>query len=226
MASDVRVDGRVTADEEIVMASVGIEQKRKFGPGSSGILMPPSEFDRADFVEGWRYELVNGVLIVSPVPSDNENDPNEELGYLLRLYRDHHPKGSALNHTTNEREVKTRRNRRRADRVIWAGLGRLPRRNETPTIIVEFVSSGKRNRERDYEAKRKEYRATRVKEYWIIDRFERTLTVFSSKAGKSPKVVRENQIYKTELLPGFELPLARLLALADRWPEEDESADL
>jgi Uma2 family endonuclease len=202
------------------------ERKRKFGPSSSGILMPPHEFDRADFVEGWRYELVNGVLIVSPVPSMKENDPNQELGYWLLTYRDQHPNGSALNHTAHEWEIKTRKNRRRADRVIWAGLGRLPRRNETPTVIVEFVSAGKRNRERDYEVKRKEYRAIRVKEYWIIDRFDRTLTVFSTMAGKPPrKVIRENQIYKTELLPGFELPLARLLALADRWPEEDESGE-
>jgi Uma2 family endonuclease len=201
-----------------------VEGKRRFGPGSSGILMTPHEFDRADFVEGWRYELVNAVLIVSPIPSMKENDPNEELGHWLRTYRDQHPNGSALDHTAHEWEVKTRRNRRRADRVIWAGLGRLPRRNETPTIIAEFVSAGKRNRERDYEVKRKEYRAIRVKEYWIIDRFDRTLTVFSTIAGKSPKqVIRENQTYKTELLPGFELPLARLLALADRWPEEDES---
>src|ERR1700730_5695747 len=96
-----------------------------------------------------------------------------------------------------------------------------------PTIIAEFVSYGKRNRERDYETKRKEYRAIRVKEYWVIDRFERTLTVFSTVPGKAPKrVIRENQIYKTDLLPGFELPLARLLALADRWPESDESAEL
>jgi Uma2 family endonuclease len=226
MVGNAWVDGRVIADEEKVMAPVAVEQKRKFGPGSSGILMPPSEFDQADFVEGWRYELVNGVLIVSPVPSMKENDPNQELGHWLLTYRDQHPKGSALDHTAHEWEVKTRNTRRRADRVIWAGLGRLPRRNETPTIIVEFVSSGKRNRERDYEAKRKEYRAIRVKEYWIIDRFERTLTVFSAMAGKSPKVIRENQTYKTELLPGFELPLAPLLALADRWPEEDESADL
>ena len=35
------------------------------------------------------------------------------------------------------------------------------------------------------------------------------------------RVFRAEQIYKTDLLPGFELPLARLFALADRWPSED-----
>jgi hypothetical protein len=34
-------------------------------------------------------------------------------------------------------------------------------------------------------------------------------------------VVREKDVYRTPLLPGFELPLAQLLALADDW---DESA--
>jgi hypothetical protein len=30
-------------------------------------------------------------------------------------------------------------------------------------------------------------------------------------------MVPENGIYSTSLLPGFELPLARLLAVADAW---------
>jgi hypothetical protein len=30
-------------------------------------------------------------------------------------------------------------------------------------------------------------------------------------------VIPEKQVYGTPLLPGFELPLARLLAVADRW---------
>jgi Uma2 family endonuclease len=200
------------------------KQTRRFGPESNGILMTPAEFDRAEFVEGWRYELINGVLIVSPPPLDNEVDPNEELCYLLRGYQENHPQGSALDVTLGEREVRTGQNRRRADRVIWAGLGRLPRRREKPTIIVEFVSEGKRNWKRDYETKRDEYKALGVKEYWVIDRFQHTMTVFYQGGSKTRKrVVRANQTYKTEILPGFELPLARLFALADRWPAEDSS---
>jgi Uma2 family endonuclease len=204
------------------MATAVVKRVRPLGPQSAGTLMTPREFDRADFVEGWRYELINGVLIVSPIPLENEADPNEELGFLLRSYRTNHPQGSALDATLSERTVRTHPNRRRADRVIWAGLGRLPRRNETPTIIVEFVSEGKRDRLRDYEAKRDEYLAIGVKEYWVIDRFQRSLTVFTRQGSRTRKrVVSEKQTYQTDLLPGFELPLADLLALADRWPEQD-----
>jgi Uma2 family endonuclease len=122
--------------------------------------------------------------------------------------------------------VRTGPNRRRADRVIWAGLGRKPRKGETPTIIAEFVSAGKRDRQRDYEEKRDEYMAINVQEYWIVDRFNRTLTVFSLRGKRVHKrVFQENQIYTTDLLPGFELPLAKLLALADQWPAEEPEAN-
>jgi Uma2 family endonuclease len=66
-----------------------------------------------------------------------------------------------------------------------------------------------------------------VREYWVIDRFQRTLTVFRKQAGKVKKqVISEKQTYATDLLPGFELPLAKLLALADRWPEPEPGEEL
>ncbi len=183
--------------------------------------MTPREFDRADFVDGWRYELINGVLVVSSTPSLNERDPNQALGRWLLNYQETHPQGSALDFTIHEHTVVTGHNRHRADRVIWTGLGRLPRRNEIPSVVVEFVSAGKRNLIRDYEAKRDEYLAGGVQEYWVIDRFRRTLTVFTRRGRKTRKrVFHEDQVYVTDLLPGFELPLARLFALANRWQEE------
>ncbi len=205
------------------MATVTMRQKRVFGLESAGTLMTPREFDRAEFVEGYRYELIHGVLVVSPSALENERDPNEDLGHLLRTYQETHPEGAALDATLPEHTVRTKQNRRRADRAIWVGLGRLPRRGDTPTIIGEFVSAGKKDRTRDYEEKRDEYLELGVKEYWVFDRFHRTLTVYTKRGSRVRKqVLRERQTYTTELLPGFELPLARLFELADRWPEESE----
>jgi Uma2 family endonuclease len=207
------------------MPAVTLPKKKThtFGLESNGILMTPQEFDRADFDECWRYELINGVLIVSPIPSEQEADPNEELGYLLRNYQNTHPEGKSLDCTLSERHVKAGKNRRRPDRVIWAGLGRLPRKGETPTIIVEFASEQKRDRERDYETKRAEYQAIKVQEYWIIDRFTKTMTVHVlDKEKYRKKTIHSTQTYSTpSLLPGFELPLARLFELADRWSDEE-----
>ncbi|MGA7498657.1 MAG: Uma2 family endonuclease [Isosphaeraceae bacterium] len=193
-------------------------RRLRLGPRSAGVLLTTEEFDRARFVEGWRYELINEVLVVSPIPSLNKRDPNEELGRWLRNYQESHPQGSALDLTIGEQTIETKKNRRRADRVIWAGLGRLPDPNETPTIIIELVSKGKINQERDYVAKRAEYREIGVKEYWIIDRFSKTMTVCIFAADRDQElVIAADQTYATTLLPGYELPLRRLLELAERW---------
>src|SRR5437762_10498119 len=58
------------------------------GPWANGILMTPREFDRTEFERGYRYELINGVLVVSRAPLENERDPNDEMGRRLRNYQE------------------------------------------------------------------------------------------------------------------------------------------
>src|SRR5260370_31251371 len=86
-------------------------------PGLAGTLMTPDEFDAAE--EGdecYIYELINGVLVVTPPPLEAERDPNDELGYLLRTYRDQHPQGATLDTTLPEQTQRTTTTRRRAHR--------------------------------------------------------------------------------------------------------------
>jgi len=204
------------------MSATQVVSPPKLGPASAGVLMTPEEFDAVEeWDENYRYELINGVLVVSPIPLEQEADPNQLLGYLLLRYCEDHPQGSALDKTLPERYVRTQTSRRRADRVIWAGLGRRPDpKLDVPTIVAEFVSEGKRNYKRDYEEKRREYIEIGVIEYWVIDRFQRTMSVFSNQPGVPPtQVVAATETYQTPLLPGFELPLATLLAAADEWEE-------
>ena len=69
--------------------------------------------------------------------------------------------------------------------------------------------------------KRVEYLALGVAKYWVIDRFQRTLTVFRPrKEAPLEQIVGESETYQTPLLPGFELQLARLLGVADDWLDE------
>jgi len=184
--------------------------------------MTPEEFDSlTDFDERYRYELIRGVLIVTPPPGAAERDPNDELGHLLRSYVENHPQGAALDLTLPEETVVTAKERRRADRAIWAGLGRTPNLGkDVPTIVIEFVSSSRRDHLRDYEEKLQEYLAIGVAEYWIIDRFRRIMTVYRNHPGGPVTiVVQDTETYQTELLPGFALPLFRLFGRADLWPQ-------
>lgn len=198
-----------------------------YGPRSNGIVMTPWEFDRAQFLRGYRYELINGVLIVSPSPLENERDPNEELGHWLRTYKEGHAKGGCLDATLPEQTIRTGANRRKADRCIWVGLGRLPRASDVPSVVAEFVSKGKRNAMRDYEIKRDEYLTFGVKEYWVFDRFKKTLTVFQLSGQRLRKrVFSADDTYSTPLLPGFKLTLAKLFTLANQWQPVDEEEEL
>lgn len=194
-------------------------------PRLAGTLMSPREFDVIDDYEaGWRYELVHGVLVVNPIPLEAQVGPNEYLGYLLLRYRIELAGTATLDETLPERYIRTRASRRLADRVIWAGLGRVPKpRKDVPTIAVEFVSASKRDRLRDYEEKRKEYLEAGVREYWVFDRFQRALTVFQNKKPRK-KVVSEGQTYESKLLPGFVVPLGEILAVADRWADSESDS--
>lgn len=208
------------------MSHAATAQQDRFGFDSAGMVLTPAEFDAVtQYDEQYRYELVHGVLVVNPIPGASQAGPNDMLGYLLNRYKFSHPQGDALDDTLPERYIRTRDSRRLADRVIWAGLGKQPRpTDDLPAIAVEFVSAGKRNRQRNYEHKRDEYLDVGVLEYWIIDRFERRMTVYRNVSGgrstePSPVIVHENETYTTRLLPGFELELKTLLAEADKWED-------
>jgi Uma2 family endonuclease len=190
----------------------------KLVPELAGILLSPEEFDAVEECdELYNYELVHGVLVVAPPPAIGERGPNDRLGYLLRYYQEHHPQGAALDLAVPEHLIRTPDSRRRADRVIWTGRGRLPNtRQDQPNIAIEFVSASKRDFQRDYIDKRDEYLRVGVQEYWIIDRFRRRMTVV--RGGVDPVteiIITEQETYTTLLLPEFELPLAQLLAVAD-----------
>jgi Uma2 family endonuclease len=197
---------------------------KPIGPASAGTLMTPEEFDAiTDYDDRYRYELIHGVLVVTPIPREAEAGPNDELGMMLRQYRREHPQGSALDDTLPECYVRTNDSRRRADRVIWAGLGRRPDpRRGVPTIVVEFVSKAKRDQQRDYVEKRGEYLGIGAVEYWIIDRSLRRMTIVRNRPeGPLELTIAASETYRTELLPGFELPLSRLLTVADDWPDSE-----
>ena len=48
---------------------------------------------------------------------------------------------------------------------------------EPPMLVIEAVSPGESNRERDYVAKRSQYQERGIPEYWLIDRVRQTITV-------------------------------------------------
>jgi Uma2 family endonuclease len=91
----------------------------------------------------------------------------------------------------------------------------------TPAEFDSVTDYDDRYRYELVEEKRLQYLDLGVKEYWIIDRFRRTITVYRREPATTGTdtvvTITESETYRTDLLPGFELPLARLLAIADWW---------
>ncbi len=194
----------------------------RVSPASNGMMMTGEEFDAIDdWIDGYRYELIHGVLVVSPPAGIGERSPNSYLAYLIYSFNESHENGAVVDDTVAEQEIKIGGNRRRMDRAIWVGLGHKIRPLEdVPTIAIEFVSKSSRDRRRDYVEKRREYAEAGVKEYWVIDRFARDMTVF--RGMDETLVVKEGECYSTPLMPGFELPLAKLFARAELHTDTDE----
>lgn len=76
-----------------------------------------------------------------------------------------------------------------------------------PDLIVEVVSPGSTNENRDYQLKRAEYAARRVPEYWAIDPEENKITVFTLTDGQYTETV-----YTGEMVIQSRVKVLRLTA--------------
>ena len=82
-----------------------------------------------------------------------------------------------------------------------------------PDLVVEVVSPGKVNRERDYTAKREQYAARGIPEYWIVDPQAEVFIVLELKAGAYVEVgrFRGNERIISPGFPELELTAEQVL---------------
>ncbi len=65
--------------------------QRKFGPADHGRRLEADEFEAADYVEGFRYEIIAGRLYVSPQPNPPEHILERWLRRAVERYSDARP---------------------------------------------------------------------------------------------------------------------------------------
>ena len=105
--------------------------------------------------------------------------------------------------------------------VVWVSharfseiLGEDGKLHAAPELAVEVLSPGTANVERDRVTKRRHYADWGVQEYWIVDRFARTVEVFRLADGALQRAATllETDTLSSPLLPGFSCPVAALFA--------------
>lgn len=136
------------------------------------------------------HELVAGVLVEMPA----ESDLNNLIAILLMFAFGQFIPPRRLRHKDTEIVVTgSRATVRMPDLIVLteAGAAALNGAKRSlitgdmppPALVVEVVSPGTSNQERDYRYKRSEYAARGIAEYWIIDPQQARITVLTLVAG-------------------------------------------
>jgi Uma2 family endonuclease len=184
----------------------------QLGPADHGRPLTLEEFREAEETPGYRYELARGVLEVTHVPNDPHGDVEWRILRAIAEYDRQHPGivhrcGGAASFRLWLPGMASGRNPDVA--VVLAGAPRDVRGNRVPALAVEVVSEG--SEERDYQVKREEYLAYGLFEYWIVDPFQRKVTVLARDGGQwLERLATGDQEIPSVLLPGLTATVSAL----------------
>lgn len=130
-----------------------------------------------------RYELVNGELVLMPP----ESRLNARIAMFLVLELAKLVPFRLICCKDTEIEVGGRLASARLpdvmvltdelDRILGNARGTITRDMPPPQLVIEVVSPGKENQDRDYRYKRSEYAARGIAEYWIVDPMQEQVVV-------------------------------------------------
>lgn len=197
-------------------------KRRRIGPKDAGRLMTHEEYEKSIEDPGYVYEIIDGVLNVSPSPKPDHETWSEYVAEELWAYSRAHP--DRINFVARNAEVvipgRPGPTRPRPDLAAYKDypreqvLKRLVTWDDLcPILVVEIISP--RRPKKDTNRNRQLYwMAGGIAEYWILDprkdAFRPTLTALRRESGQPDWLeveVAPGERYTTDLLPGLEFHL-------------------
>lgn len=162
-------------------------------------------------------ELVDGCIEVLPVPPPLHQRLVRFLFRLLDAFVRAHAKGEVF---FAPLPVQLWPKQMREPDVVYVRPGRItdPRRPpEGADLVMEVVSEGEENRERDLVTKRAEYAKAKIGEYWVVDPEEKTVRVLrlSGKRYRVHGTFGPGDQAASALLPGFSVDVSALLTAGE-----------
>jgi Uma2 family endonuclease len=163
--------------------------------------------------DGNRYELIDGELLVSKAPGLIHQ---RSLGRLFNRLSNYLMVSLVGELILNPGVVFDDYNGVIPD-LVFVSAGRehilTPRGLiAAPDLVVEIVSPGEQNRERDRQTKRQLYSVRGVREYWVIDPELRTIEVYRQQENALvlTATLHEGDALTSPLFPGFSCPVAEI----------------
>ena len=140
--------------------------------------------------EGTRYEIIDGELYVSTMPSWHHQYTCSHLTEALNTWSRTTGLGMAVGAPgllfAEDRDV--------GPDVVWISHGRLQgaldqagHLTRAPELVIEVTSPGSTNIRRDRELKLALYSRQGVDEYWIVDPLAQTIDVYRQVEGGGPR---------------------------------------
>jgi Uma2 family endonuclease len=177
------------------------------------------KFTSADLMlmpdDGKRYEVIEGDLYVSKQPGAEHQFICTQLGHYFQAWNEQSGAGMAFVAPglvfADDDDV--------APDVVWVSHERLAGAldeaghfTRAPELVVEVLSPGKTNEQRDRVVKLKLYSRRGVSEYWIVDRTQRLVEVYRRERGalKHAATLYADDALESPALPGFSCRVSKL----------------
>lgn len=186
--------------------------KTRIGPEDHGRQMTLEEFAEAEGRRGHIYELAEGVITVLDLPGLPHGKVVHNLNRQLFAWDAANP-GKIFYQASGDScaillpGMQSERHPNLALYLTPPPDPTTPWESWVPDLVAEVVSEG--GEKRAYEDKRREYLATGVREYWILDPKRRAVLVLR-RTGDVFRERRPRATYGPSLLPGFTLDIPRL----------------
>ena len=195
----------------------------ELGPEHDGIEMSIYEFDAAGGRDGYRYELIEGVLHVSPAPDLPYLDL--AMAFVHVLHNARHRNGRRIfkqvlvEPRVTVKNAALRTTNPQPDVAAYATYPRKPlppHIQVDPTLVVEIVTPD--SRQKGYVRNVRLFQSVpSILEYWIVDSIRDparpSMTVLHRKAGVEPfqrKVIRPGGVYTCRRWPGIKVDLHKI----------------
>jgi Uma2 family endonuclease len=168
--------------------------------------------------EGGRYEIIDGELYVTHQPHARHQALCDNLIIELGIWG----RATGLGRTFQAPGVIFAADQAVAPDLVWVSHARLAsilgpdgKFHDAPDLMIEIVSPGKANAERDREKKHDLYGRYGVAEYWIADWQAQTIDIYErdDAALQLARTLGTGDTLTSALLAGFTCPVARLFEL-------------